>query len=184
MSSLVVTIKSARTGLDLADRFNRPSSHPRAQVRQLIAHLEGAEGGCENISFDIQTGAADPVAASGTATLTYASIAAADTVTVAGVVLTCVTGAPSGAQWQKVTDGPTTAANLAALINSNATTSSYVYAVASGSVVTVKCLVKGPIGNLVTLASSNGVGVAVSGAVLAGGAGGGLVAPTTYSLGL
>lgn len=185
MSSLVICVKSARTGTDLADRVGESSTRPHNACRKLVAFLEGAIGGLESCRVDVQTGSSDPVAASGTVTLSYADIANNDTVTVAGTDLTCVTGTPAGAQFKKQTDATVTAANLAALINSNATTSKYVYATSALGVVTVTALVKHSLGNLVTLATSNATGFVLSGVALTGGAGGAMAAlPTTYAFGL
>lgn len=184
-SSLVLTIKSARTSTDVISRIVKSTTSPKEQARALAHFFHRLESGLDAASLDVQTSAAAPVAASGTITLTYASMANLDTLTVAGVTLTCVTGTPSGAQFKKVTDGPTTAANLVALINANTSTSKYVIASAVASVVTVTCLVKGEIGNLVGLATSNGTGAAVSAATLASGAGGAVSSiATSYSLGL
>lgn len=186
MSTLSIIVKSGRTGTDLADRLNVSSTSPRVVIQRLINTLTAVAGGVENASIDVQTASADPVAASGTITLSYADIANSDTVSVAGVTLTCVTGTPTGAQFKKVTDGATTATNLATLINSNATTSLYVYASASGAVVTVTALVKHKLGNLVALATSNATGFVLSAAALAGGTGGttAATAPVTYAFGL
>ena len=186
MSTLLITVKSGRSGTDLADKFNKDASLTRPMANALSAYFSAVGGGAEGASIDVQTASADPVAATGTYTLTYASIANNDTVTCAGVTLTCVTGTPVGAQFKKITDGPTTATNLATLINTNATTSTYVYASASGSVVTVRALVKHALGNLVGLTSSNGTGIAVSAATLTGGAGSttAATAPVTYAFGL
>lgn len=183
MSSLVLTIKSDKSSVQMIDKLQTGVSDRYAYLQRLVKYLESALCGLENAVVDTQTSSADPVAASGTMTLTYASISNADTVAVAGVTLTCVTGSPAGAQFKKEVDGPTTATNLAALINSNATTSKYVSAVAVASVVTITCLVKHALGNLVALATSNATGIAVSAAVLANGAGGATSAVSTYSYG-
>lgn len=184
MSTLLITVKSGRTGTDLADKFNKDTTLSRAAINNLVCYFEACMGGVENASIDVQTASADPVAATGTVTLVYASILAADTVTIAGTVLTCTAGAPAASQFQKLTDGPTTAANLAAAINAQAVIKTYVYATASGSVVTVKSLVKHALGNLVTLATSNAVGFVLSGATLTTGAGSSAAAPVTYAAGL
>ncbi|KKL53016.1 hypothetical protein LCGC14_2279680, partial [marine sediment metagenome] len=79
-----------------------------------------------------------------TVTLTYASIADQDTVTVHGIVLTCFTGSPVTelAQFKKETNATATGANLADLINAIFDTTagllqSGVSASASSGVVTV-----------------------------------------------
>jgi len=74
-----------------------------------------------------------------TITLTYASIADQDTVSVHGVVLTCFTGAAltEKAQFKKETDGPATATNLADLITAIFDTTTGVSASAASGVVTI-----------------------------------------------
>lgn len=74
-----------------------------------------------------------------TVTLTYASIADGDTVTVHGIVLTCITGSAAVelAQFKKETSGTATAANLEDLIDAIFDGTTGVSASASGSVVTI-----------------------------------------------
>lgn len=183
-SSLVITVNSARSQADNGPRHIKSTTLPREEMRALAHYFSRLADGLENANVSVQSAALAPVRATGTITLTFASIANNDTVTIAGTVLTCVTGTPAGPQFKKVTDGPTTAANLAALINSNATLSKLVFATSSGSVVTLTCLASGTIGNLVTQATSNGTGFVLSAATLTTGAGGAETAPVSYSRGL
>jgi phage tail sheath gpL-like len=182
MSSLVLTIKSDKSLNQLADMLTK-SGEARDQALILADLFKRAACGLELINFDVQLGA-NQVRASNTVTLTYASIANNDTVTVAGTALTCVTGTPTGAQFKKVTDGATTAENLAALINANTTLAKVVSATSSGAVVTVKAVEAGEAGNFITLATSNATGFGLGGSVLASGAGAADQPATTYSLGL
>lgn len=182
-SSLVITVNSARSQADNGNRI-KSSTVPRDECRALAHYFSRLADGLENANFTVQAAALAPVRATGTITLTYASIANSDTVTIAGTVLTCVTGTPVGAQFKKVTDGPTTATNLAALINANTTLNKLVVASAAASVVTITCLAAGTIGNLITQATSNGTGFVVSAATLTTGAGGAETAPVAYSRGL
>lgn len=179
--SLVLTVN-----IDKSDISNlvKSSTDPYGETRELENLFRSINAGTTNASIIAQIASVPAVQASGTITLTYASVANLDTVTVAGITLTCVTGTPTGAQFKKVTDGPTTAANLAALINSLATLNIYVSATSSGSVVTVKANQAGVVGNLITLATSNGTGFGLSAAALENGAGGAVTAATTYGRGL
>ena len=138
-SSVVISISTARTQSDSSGRLVKSSSLPREEARALSHFFQRLAAGEESANWTIQTAALAPVRATGTVTLTYASVANNDTVTIAGTVLTCVTGTPAGAQFKKVTDGPTTAANLAALINSNSTLNKLVTATSAASVVTLTC---------------------------------------------
>jgi phage tail sheath gpL-like len=183
-TSFVITVKSGRSVADLA-RYIRDTTDPRQEallLRELFKRL--ASGDEPGSSFTVQTSANAPVQASGTVTLTYASIADSDTVTILGSVLTCVTGTPTTAQFKKQTNAATTAANLAAAINAHATLSLLVSAAAASGVVTVTALANGAIGNQGTLATSNSSGFGLSAANLANGAGGAETTTTSYSRGL
>jgi phage tail sheath gpL-like len=108
----------------------------------------------------------NPGVAAGTVTL--ASHVATNTVTINGVVFTCVASGATGNQYNVGTD-TVTAANLAAAINASVTAkiAGYVTAVANGAVVTVTAVMPGLAANMFTLAiSANG---SVSGATLSGG---------------
>lgn len=89
-----------------------------------------------------------------TGTITLSSNAAADTVTVNGIVFTAVSGAPTSSQYD-ISGGDTTgAASLAAQINANTTLAAMVVATSALGVVTLTALVPGALGNAVTLAIS------------------------------
>lgn len=180
-SSLVITLKMGRASGDLT-RFIKDTSNPRNECRSLAHLFERLGAGLEAASFDVQTSANAPVKASTTLTLTFASISNNDTCVVAGVTLTCVTGTPSGAQFKKVTDATTTAANLVALINSNTTTSKLVKAANALGVVTISALIPGAIGNFITLVGSTGM--VAGAATLGSGAGGAETVAVNFSRGL
>lgn len=182
MSSIVITVSSDKTQTTLSDRYRLNSSLPVNAMIGLSAYFHAVGGGLESASVSIQTGAVDAVRASGTATIAFATLLAADTVTIAGSVLTCTTGTPSTAQFQKITDGTTTAVNLAAAINAHATLSQMVSATSSAAVVTLISTSSGLIGNLITSTASS-LGVVMGAATLAGGAGGANNAPIVYARG-
>lgn len=181
-SSLVITVKSGRSQAD-AKRFIKDTTDPRGECRSLQHLFERLGAGLEpGSSFDVQTAAAAPVRATNTLTLTFASISNNDTVVVAGTTLTCVTGTPSGAQFKKLTDATTTAANLVALINSHATLKLLMKAANLAGVVTMTLHTPGAIGNQVPLVGSTGM--VVGAANFASGAGGIESAAVNYSRGL
>lgn len=170
-----------------ADRFVKSSTDPWGECEELATLFRSLNSGAISGNIVVQKSTAAAVRASGTVTLVYADLAANDTVTIAGIVLTCVTGNPASfAEFKKVTDLATTAANLAASINGLTTLNVYVSASPSGGVVTVTAHQPGTVGNAITLAknSNNANGIAVSGVRLANGAGGIAAAPVTYSRGL
>jgi hypothetical protein len=180
-STLLITVKSNRSTADLA-RFVKAATTPRDGVIALSKFFTRAAAGLETCSIDVQTGAA-PVRASGTLTLTYASITTGDTCVIAGRTLTCVTGTPAATQqWKKVTDATVTAAGLVTLINSDAVTKLVVSATSALGVVTITALTAGEEGNFVTVVGSTGM--VASAATLASGVGGADSVKVTYSRGL
>ena len=104
-------------------------------------------------------------------TVTAATVQAADTITINGVVLTAVASSPAANQFIATADNTETAVNIAAAINSSASAllSQQVSASSAGAVVTIRSLFDGAAGNQATLASSNNTRLAVSGARLSGG---------------
>ena len=108
--------------------------------------------------------------ASGTATC--ASVVNANTITIAGTVLTATNSAtPTNAQFTVGANNNATAANLAAANNLNTTLINTVFANVATNVVTIFCRVPGLIGNLVTLTQTGGT-ISLSGAVMTAGADG------------
>lgn len=107
-----------------------------------------------------------------TGTVTLATVLAADTVTVDGIVFTAVNGGATGNQFNMNGTDSADADSLVSAINANTTLDGRVIATNSNGVVTITALDAGELGNSVSLASSNGTRLAVSGAALAGGVNG------------
>lgn len=104
-------------------------------------------------------------------TVTCASVSAADTVTVNGVVFTAVNGGtPTSVQFDMSGSDTADAASLVSAINAHPTLSGVVTAANAAGVVTIRAVTAGAGGDAITLASSTGVRLAVSGATLSGGA--------------
>jgi len=140
---------------------------PKRRLVKLADYLVAAAGGLGSLSARLQVAA---VKASGT--VTCASVLAADTVTINGVVLTAVNGTPAADQFDMSGDATAEAVSLVAAINANATLAGMVLASNVAGVVTVTALNGGVSGNSITLASSNGTRLAVSAARLASGSDG------------
>jgi hypothetical protein len=140
----------------------------------LVAFASGARGRSAGsaVSYSVEVDD-NATAASGTVTTT-ASVANNSTVTIGSTVLTGVTGTPSGqAQFKCGVSANADATALAACINAHTTLSQFVSAVAASAVVTITCLgtvTPAVLGNAITLKSSDGTNLAVSGANLASGA--------------
>lgn len=179
MSTLVLTIKNDRTQGYLQEHLQL-SGRKYAGKKELEKFL-GAIGPIYGGTVDVQTGSADPVAASNT--LTLASVIATDTVTIGGVTFT-FTSSPS-AETDVEVDGATDADDAEALkaaINAHSTLSQVVVATRSSAVVTVTALQKGVVGNFITLAQSGGtITIGGSGSALESGTGGVTEAATTYT---
>jgi phage tail sheath gpL-like len=179
VSTIAVTIKSDLVGLG---EIMQDSSADAEGLRALINYLEACAGGAAGASVDVQTSATSPVAASGTITL--ATVAADDTVTIGKTTLTAK-ASPSGEdEFSQAGTDTVDAAGLVTKINAHSVLSKLVVASSSAGVVTVTALERGSIGNHIALASSNGTRLAVSAAYLASGAGGAESAAKTYRCGL
>lgn len=106
----------------------------------------------------------DQNAVAATGTVTCASVANNDTVTIGNQVLTGKSAAPSGQnQWLCAVSNNADAIALAACINAHTTLSLYVSAAAASGVVTITAIgsALGVLGNAIILASSNGTRLAV-----------------------
>lgn len=189
MASFSLTIDDASNNsvADLTQKVNPTPSDRRREINQLISYLGGVGGGV--IDAEVNVTISSGSLASATGTVTCATALAADTVTINGVVFTAVSGTPANQQFDISGNNDAEAASLAAAINgitgSNAALiNGFVVASAAGNVVTLRCPHKGILGNAITLASSNGTRLAVSGARLTGGTGGFGTSSTEYNYGV
>lgn len=180
-SSLIITVKSDRADIGLVAKA---ASVPHVGLIELSHFFKKCSMGSENASVDVQYNTdAAPVAASATATC--ASVSVDDTITIAGVVLTAKASPANEAQFSQAGSNTADGASLASVINAHSVLSKIVVASADTGVVTITCLTKGIIGNYLTLVSSNGTRLAVTGSgFLAGGTGGINASAVTYPAGL
>jgi len=103
-----------------------------------------------------------PAVATATITITYASIAANDTVVVGQTTFTCkASGANGTTEFNKVTDASATADSLVTALNANTTTSKYLVATQAAGVVTLTFKERSYLANAVLL-SKTGTGIAVT----------------------
>lgn len=132
-----------------------------AACRDISDYFAGAALGNKSINMTVQ------IAVAATGTVTFSSIAAADTVTIGGLVFTG-SDTPSGAvQFLTGTTDTLSAVSLASVINANTTANKLVKATSSGAVITLTAVQPGTSGNFITLAiSAHG---SVSGATMTGG---------------
>jgi phage tail sheath gpL-like len=154
----------------------------KTALQHIRNNLNGIIGGNKRgTSVVTYTAGTSAVAASGT--VTCASASAADTVTIAGIVFTAIAGTPAGNQFKVGVSDTADAASLVSAINGSTTAGvqNCVVATSVAGVVTITAKLPGAMGNAITLASSNGTRLAVSGARLANGAGAD-VTPTTITV--
>jgi len=182
-SSVVLTIKSDKTYTQNRYDMQKGADKDKQSLQAIINHLKKVRNGSARAVIDLNIDDTAPVAASATATC--ANVSADDTITIAGVVLTAK-ASPSGEnQWSQAGDNTADAASLASKINAHSVLSKIVSASAASGVVTVTCLTKGIVGNYLTLVSSNGTRLAVTGSgYLANGTGGIQSAAQQYVLGI
>jgi len=182
MASLVLTLKTDETQARLQQDFQIDTGKPKEAALALAEHFKKVAGGITRASIDVQTGSADPVAASGTFTL--ASVVEDDAITIGTVTLTAK-DSPSGEnQFQTGGEDDTAdAVVVAAAINDHSTLSQIVTATSAAAVVTVTSKIKGVIGNQLAI-SETGDTITASGSFLSGGTGGSTDAASTYSLGI
>lgn len=172
-------INNAVKGLGLV----MPSFQPRAEAEEICRFLDQLASGARMGTLRVGVNTTAGVAASGT--VTCASVQAGDTVTVAGQVFTAVNGGtPTSVQFDMSGTNAQTATSLASAITNHATVGTYVKAAAVSAVVTITALTDGPLGNLVTLATSNSGRLAKSGTALSSGAGNNTSTTTTYRYGV
>ncbi len=182
-TSFVITLSVPPAVAQMA-RYIKGTSDPRGECRvlsHLFKRIEQGDFSVGATSFDVQTSSGAVARATQVLTLTYSSISNSDTVVVAGVTLTCVTGTPGAHEFKKQTDATVTAANLVALVNSDATISIYVKAANVAGVVTFTAQAPGKVGNFLTLVGSTGM--VATGATFTGGTGGCETTPVNYARG-
>lgn len=97
------------------------------------------------------------------ATATFSTVVATNSVTIGGVTFTGIDTLTTGNQFVTGTTDTLSAASLAKYVNANTTTNKLVIASSSGAVVTFTSIVPGPVGNFITLTKS-GNPITVTGA--------------------
>lgn len=175
MSSLTLVISTANT-----DKREFASD---GQVNKSLSAasnlLKGIASG--NVIGSVVASRSDNDAVQASGTITCASVAADDTVTIGKTTLTAKASPASEDEFDQSGTDTADGADLAAVINAHSVLSKFVYATASAGVVTVTAHQAGSVGNHIALSSSNGTRLAVSGSgYLASGAGGCESVPATF----
>jgi phage tail sheath gpL-like len=171
----ILTITSEDLAANMIAKIQAAQSNEGAQPSKLANYFAALGAGYNKGTLLVEVGA---VQATGTVTL--ASVTAADTVTINGVVLTAVSGAPAAGEFDISGTDTADAVSFCAAVAANATLAGLVTATSVLGVVTLTAIRGGVSGNAITLASSNGGRLAVSAARLASGTDGTAV---TYNFG-
>lgn len=172
MASLTLVIKTNKDTSEMT-----LAGQPQMNMQRICNLLNGLKAGALRGEVVISTSSADPVAASGTLTLT--SAVATDKVTIGAVDLTASSTPANENEWEiDGADDAADAAALAACINAHSVLSKVVSAESSSNVVTITALIPGVMGNQIPLSSADSTIVA-SASFLASGAGGAGSAPLT-----
>lgn len=170
-ASLLITIGdgSGRSSTDLSQLVQQ-SGNLAQEVNALTNYLMSFPNGAATLNVSLSSSAL--VAATGT--VTCASVQAADTITINGVVFTATNSAAGANQFNIGASDTTCAAAIVTAINASTTAliQGFISPSSALGVVTLTAIPAGVVGNAYTLASSNGSRLAVSAARLAGGTGG------------
>ena len=179
-SSMVITVKSEKTQAQLQDLYKIDSNKYKEAARLLSGYFKDIASGITRGVVDVQTGSAYPVAAS--ETLTLAGVAADETAVIGGVTFTAK-ASPSGEnEFDQSGDDTADALSLATKIAAHSTLGKIVTASSAVGVVTVSCLLKGVVGNFITLVGDTNI--TAGAAALASGTGGSEDTASSFSLGL
>jgi hypothetical protein len=181
MSSVVLTVKSSATQALLNQKL-KLSGKPKTGTQAVVQFFKDLLSGQQVGILDVQTGSADPVAASGTFTL--ASVIATDAFTI-GTETFVFSSNPANENQIEVdgADNTADAAAAAAAINAHSVIGKIVSATSALGVVTVTALQKGVVGNMIPISDADTT-ITTSGAFLTGGTGGVDSSATQYALGL
>ena len=143
---------------------------PQLQVSRLVLLLQELGMGSRNGSIDLTVDDGNAVTATASVTFT-GTPSVGDTIVLNGVQMTAVASGATPQQWNVGASATAAAANVATAVAAanSALISGLVTAVASTSIVTFSAVFAGLAGNTVTIASTTGANIAVSGARLVGG---------------
>jgi phage tail sheath gpL-like len=155
---------------------------PKAAAILIARYIESV--GVRPMSINLSISSGTLAAASGT--VTCASVQAGDTVTINGVTVTAHASTTDASTFAIGASNTACGDNLVTCLglSASALVAGIVSASNAAGVVTITALHKGVMGNCVTLASSNGTRLAVSGARLTSGAGGFGSTVKSYTLGV
>lgn len=181
MSTVVISVKDARGATELSDKFANSSKGAITSAGAVQALFKEVAAGLRQDNWDVHVDATNPAAASGSIALTQANLGASDAVTLGGQTITCKASgaAADGTEFNKGADVTASGDNLAAAINVNAALSKYLKATNAAGTVTIAAKVKGGIGNLIVMSTTDATAFGLT--QLTGGTGGPSGTPTTFT---
>jgi len=183
MSSIVITIKSEETQAAAKQRHQDASDKPHEQANAIASLFKQYASRHERCNFDVQTGSADPVAASGTWTLD--TVVATDTVTVGNITFTGTDTTSTNLHFDTSLASDTLiAADIARAVNEHPTAGQIVTATSADAVVTVTAKQKGVVGNFIPFTDADTTITSSGSGFLAGGTGGAAEAAVNYNCGI
>jgi hypothetical protein len=180
MGTLSILVKTDESQALLQQLYKGPTSDPQGEALALSGYFKELASGGTRGAVRVQTGAEDPVAASGTLTLTSVPVDA--TCVIAGVTLTAKASAANENQFVQAGTDAQDAASLASVINAHSVLGLFLIASSATNVVTITSKVPGVIGNTITIVGA--ASIVASAGTLAGGAGGATDTASVYSLGI
>lgn len=182
-SSIVITVKTDDTQAVSQQKYQLDSDRRREEALALSQLFKEIASQHTRAEFDVQTGSAAPVAASGTWTLD--TVVATDTVTVGSITFTGTDTPSTNLHFDtSLATDALIAADIARAVNEHPTTSQIVTASAADEVVTVTAKQKGVVGNFIPFTDADSTITSSGSGFLAGGTGGATEAAVTYTLGI
>lgn len=165
----------------IADRLGEPAARKSEALQKLVRFLAGVAGHVHRakLTLRIENASTTAKATGAIGPIVNASVSNGDTVTIGGRVLTVAASPANENEFASGASAALTGASLIACINANSELKGLVTAT-GGATVTLTYVEPGRVGNLVTLASSDGTAFPVSGARFTTGASTELVAAREY----
>ena len=177
MATLSLTFK----GVDVAS-LKRASTLKNEGAQGIINHLAALECGSKPGTVYVQSGSANPAAASASIAVTHANVTNADTTTICNVAITAATSGNGTTSWTIGADATADAVALAACINANSTLSQIVTAsITVAGTVTLTAKARGVVGNGLALATSDATAFGLT--AFSGGTGGATDTASSWTFG-
>ncbi len=161
MSKVKFTVNTPMTSADLTDQLNPQATDPSNSIDRIARIMDA--WATKAFDYTTVTEEIGVVGATGTVTFSSTGPTNTETMTIANVTITAVSGTPSGNQIKTNASATTVASELAALVNSSSSFTGIVTATSALGVVTLTAVTSGLIGNGIELSAGNFANTAVVG---------------------